>query len=131
MLSEALKTNTTVTTLNLCCMKHHFFTQLFETIITNSTVNDIGKEGAVALSEAMKKNSFLRKLDLDGLRLHILKTLFLFLKNNLIDEGNNIMDEGTTPLSEALKTNTTLTELILWSKNLQNRNLREISVHAK
>ncbi|KAI8597524.1 hypothetical protein EDD21DRAFT_407542 [Dissophora ornata] len=78
-LSEALKTNTVLTTLNL---QH----------------NSIGNEGALALSEAFKTNTTLTTLNLDH---------------------NSISKEGSPALSEALKTNTTLSTLNLEHKSIE------------
>jgi hypothetical protein len=69
-LSEALKSNTTLIELNMSCEDkrrhtkdiHQQFT-LFSFIIT-STVNKIGDTGATSLSEALKSNTALTKLDL-------------------------------------------------------------------
>eukprot|EP00984_Skeletonema_dohrnii_P008654 scaffold3211_cov91-Skeletonema_dohrnii-CCMP3373.AAC.7 len=72
-LAEALKENTTLTTLTLGW-------------------NGIDKEGAIALAEALKENTTLTALKLE---------------NNFID------NEGAIALAEALKENTTLTSLNL------------------
>ncbi|KAI8599884.1 hypothetical protein EDD21DRAFT_432081 [Dissophora ornata] len=98
-LSEALKTNTTLTTLNLW-------------------MNSIGKEGALALSETLKTNTTLTTLDLEGNSIgnqgalalsKALKTNTTLTTLNLA--GNSIGKEGALELLEALKTNTTLTTL--------------------
>ncbi|KAG0278197.1 hypothetical protein BGZ96_002500, partial [Linnemannia gamsii] len=100
-LSEALKTNSTLTTLSL----HYNWIMeigavaLSETLNTNSTLttlslhyNSIGENGAVALFEVLKFNSTLTTLNL---------------------ERNCIEDNGAVALSEALKVNSTLTTLNL------------------
>ena len=64
----------------------------------NLSNNEIGAEGAAALTEALKVNCTLKELDLDG---------------------NNIGAEGSTALAEALKVNCTLTELYLHMKAMK------------
>ena len=70
-MSEALKSNTTLTELNLFGEAkedtkdmHKQFT-LFPFLIT-STGNEIGDTGATSFSEALKTNTTLKKLDLTG-----------------------------------------------------------------
>ena len=69
-MSEALKSNTTLTELNLTCENarhtkddHQQFTFLLRFI---STDNDIGETGATSLSESLKSNTTLTKLYLCG-----------------------------------------------------------------
>ncbi|KAF8949991.1 hypothetical protein BGZ46_004813, partial [Entomortierella lignicola] len=101
VLSEALKTNSILTTLHLDYNEIGSYgaQALAEAVKINSTLttlylnfNKIGVSGAQALSEALKTNSVLITLDL----------------------SNNILgDNGIQVLSEALKTNSALTTLIL------------------
>ena len=69
-LSEALKTNTTLTKLNLYGErkrnKHHEIHQQFTlfSILVKSTGSSIGETGAKSLSDALKSNSTLMVLDL-------------------------------------------------------------------
>ena len=77
-LAEALKTNTTLTSINLECI-------------------NIADEGAQALAEALKTNTTLTSIYLDS---------------------NQIDDEGTQALAEALKTNTTLTSISLYDNSI-------------
>ncbi|KAF9112767.1 hypothetical protein BGX27_002853 [Mortierella sp. AM989] len=100
-LSEALKTNTTLTTLDL-------------------TNNIIGKEGGLALAEALKTNITLITLDLTNnlVRREGDLTLSEALKVNrtfttLDLSRNSIGKEGALALAEVLKTNTTLITLDL------------------
>ncbi|KAF9431949.1 hypothetical protein BGZ76_011486 [Entomortierella beljakovae] len=103
------------------------FKQFFITLKTNTTLtslnlrtNSIGNEGTLALSEALKTNTALTTLDLQGnlignegaLALSgALKTNTTLTTLNL--QGSMIRREGAIALSEALKTNTTLTALNL------------------
>ena len=71
-LSEALKSNTTLTQLNLGGEDKRRKTQktlidnsLFSILIT-STGNNIGDTGAASLSESLKSNTTLTELNLDG-----------------------------------------------------------------
>ncbi|KAG9061040.1 hypothetical protein KI688_007669 [Linnemannia hyalina] len=101
VLSKALKTNSTLTTLDLFG-------------------NSIGRDGAQALSEALKTNSTLTTLDLKNSRIgsdgaqalfEALKTNTTLTTLNLTD--NTIVNSGAQALFEALKTNSTLTTLNL------------------
>ncbi|ORZ15545.1 hypothetical protein BCR41DRAFT_396509 [Lobosporangium transversale] len=97
-LSEALKTNKTLTTLDLMC-------------------NRIGKEGALALLEALKTNTTLITLDMEYDSLGKEGALLLSKTNTTLTcldfSSKSIGDEGALALSEALKINTTLTTLNL------------------
>ena len=71
-------------------------------------VNHIGDSGALSLSEALKVNSSLTHLDLEGLMKHsCVKT------NCFYCIYNNIGLPGVLSLSEALKVNSSLTLLEL------------------
>ncbi|KAF9274072.1 hypothetical protein BGZ88_003297 [Linnemannia elongata] len=100
-LAEALKTNSTLTTLDLQHSKigSHEVEVMAEALKTNSTIitlylgnNSIGDDGAKALAEALKTYSTLTTLNLDH---------------------NSIGDNGAQALAEALKTNAALTALDL------------------
>ncbi|KAG9061059.1 hypothetical protein KI688_007688 [Linnemannia hyalina] len=100
-LAEALKTNSTLTTLDL---QH----------------NSIGDNGAQALSEALKVNSTLTTLDLqhNSIEDNGAQALSEALKTNstlttLDLRSNSIWFKGFLPFSEGLKTNSTLTTLDL------------------
>ena len=71
-LSESLKSNTTLTELDLSCTykKRHtqmasIYNPLFSFLIT-STDNKIGNTGATSLSEALKSNTTITELYLSG-----------------------------------------------------------------
>ena len=78
--------------------------------------------GATSLSEALKSNTTLTRLHLwsedkkkeDTQKTSINNSLFSFL---FIPTGNKIGDTGAASLSEALKSNTTLTKLNLNGKD--------------
>ena len=100
-LAEALKVNTTLTTLNISYnnIDDEGATALAaalgkdgnKTLTTlNITYNNIGDEGATALAEALKENKTLTTLDISG---------------------NDIGVEGATALAAALKVNKTLITL--------------------
>ncbi|KAF9902118.1 hypothetical protein EC991_005258 [Linnemannia zychae] len=101
LLSESLKTDSTLTTLNL-------------------QDNSIGDNGAQALAEALKINSTLTTLSLQDNSIgdNGAQALAEALKTNLTltalnFQDNSIGDNGAQALAEALKTNSTLTILNL------------------
>ncbi|KAF9116593.1 hypothetical protein BGW39_002695, partial [Mortierella sp. 14UC] len=105
-LADALKTNSTLTALDLQDNKigSREAQIIAEALKTNSTLitlhlgnNTIGDNGAQSLSVALKINSTLAILDL---------------------KGNSIRDVGAKALSEALKTNSTLTTLDLTNNSI-------------
>ena len=77
----------------------------------------IGETGTASLSGALKSNTTLTKLNLWSENLNNMHTNGIHkqptLHNKLTD--NRVGDTGATSLSDALKTNTTLTELNLLS----------------
>ncbi|KAI8604942.1 hypothetical protein EDD21DRAFT_411569 [Dissophora ornata] len=116
---NSLKTNTTLTTLNLgdCSIGNEGTLALSEALNTNTTLttldlgyNLIGNEGALALSEALKTNTALTTLNL---------------------RDNSIGNEGALALSEALKTNTTLTSLNLQYNSFGNEGARALTNVSK
>ncbi|KAF8925261.1 hypothetical protein BGZ47_003403, partial [Haplosporangium gracile] len=138
-MAEALKTNSTLTTLDLQDSKIGSYEAqaLSEALKTNSTLttlnlqgNSIGHTGAQALSEALKTNSTLTNLNLSNNSIgdtgaqalsEALKTNSTLTTVNL--QGNSIGDNGAQALAETLKTNLTLTTLNLqmnkiWFKGL-------------
>ena len=124
-LSEALKSNTTLTKLDLrgeykrkkTQKKTSISSSLFSFLVA-STVNNIGDTGTTSLSNALKSNTTLYVLDLScedkRKKTHnrhpssIHSFSFPFAST-----GNSIGERGKTSLSEALKSNTTLTKLDL------------------
>ena len=93
--------------------------------ISVSTDSKIGDKGATSLSESLKSNTTLTELDLfceDRRKTHkwhpstIHFVSFLFTST-----ANSIGDTGATSLSESLKSNTTLTELKLWSEDKRKK----------
>ena len=126
-LSEALKSNTTLTTLNLSgedkrkkTHKRHPSTIHSSFLITLTDNGKFGDSGAVPLSEALKSNTTLTKLDLssEDKRKAIHITLCLSLVTNLVKSiGTYIHPKGGVALSEALKVNSSLTDLNLDGNN--------------
>ena len=131
-LGESLKLNTTLTVLNLECEDkrkkdtrdiHQQFTLCISLL---SIDNKIGDTGATSLSEALKSNTTLTKLNLcrDNKRKKTHKrhpsTIhsfpFIFTPTD-----NNVGDTGAASLSESLKSNTTLTELDLYCKGKRKK----------
>ncbi|KAF9899014.1 hypothetical protein EC991_009784, partial [Linnemannia zychae] len=105
-LVEALRTNSTLTTLNLQFNKvgPHEVQAMAEVLRTNSTMitldlgnNFIGGSGAQSLSAILQANSTL---------------------TTLILNDNSLGDEGAQALAEALKTNATLTTLDLQKNSI-------------
>ena len=102
---------------------------LFSFLIA-TTDNNIGEEGATSLSESLKTNTTLTKLNLGGeekKKTHkrhsstIHSFPFLFTSTE-----NKIGDTGATSLSESLKSNTTLTELDLTGEDKRKRHTKYI-----
>ncbi|KAF9177180.1 hypothetical protein BGZ51_009033, partial [Haplosporangium sp. Z 767] len=129
ILAETLKTNTTLTTLDLGnnSIKDNGALALSDALKTNSTLitlnlgnNSIGDKGAVALSDALKTNSTLITLNLrfNSIGVNGAVALSDVLKTNstlttLNLEKNSIGDNGAVALSDALKVNSTLITLNL------------------
>ncbi|KAK5809251.1 hypothetical protein F5H01DRAFT_394807 [Linnemannia elongata] len=129
LLAEALKTNSTLTTLNLENNLIGFdgAKALAEALKTNKALttlnlrlNSIGSYGAMALAEALKTNKTLTTLNLvgnsigsDGAKAlaEALKTSKNLTTLNL--ESNSIGDDGAKALATAFKINSTLTTLNL------------------
>ena len=119
-LSEALKTNTTLQSLNLGCEQEESEEDGWIADIANNkhqqAGNGIGAEGARALSEALKTNTTLKSLDLYGEKEKKKAESGWIgdIANNQHKQADSlIVDEGAKALSETLKTNTTLQSLHL------------------
>ena len=89
----------------------------------------IGDTGAASLSDALKTNTTLKKLDLNGEQKRndtqmasINNPLFPILTQSKV---NDIGERGATSLGEALKSNTALTELNLERKD-KKQHINEI-----
>ena len=100
---------------------HPSTTQLFSILIKLS-VNKIGSTGATSLSDALKSNTTLTKLNLSGEKSN---TQMAFINNSLFFHSYQTTDNwigytGAASLSDALKTNTTLTELDLSREHERN-----------
>ena len=118
-LSEALKSNTTLTQVNLCCktQKEDNNRQTTFSNCIQSIGNEFGDTGSVLLSEALKSNTTLTELDL-SCELKRNNTQMASMNNPLFfilskSSANIIGETGATSLSDALKINTTLTKLDL------------------
>ena len=120
-MSDALKSNTTLTKLNLRgeykrkkTHKRHPSTIHFFMIIT-STDNKIRDIGTTSLSEALKSNTKLTTLNMwseDKRKTHKRYPPAIHFFSILITSTDNYIEEtGATSLSDALKSNTTLTKL--------------------
>ncbi|KAF9979472.1 hypothetical protein BGZ75_009658, partial [Mortierella antarctica] len=150
-LAEALKTNSTLTTLDLQSnsIGDDGAKALAEALKTNSTVtelylqeNKIGDDGAKALAEALKTNKTLTTLDLSrmGYTNNIgsdgAKALAEALKTNktvatLDLRDNKIGDDGAEALAEALKTNNTVTTLHLESNKIGDEGAKALAEALK
>ena len=120
-LSEALKSNTTLTQLDLSREDKRNNTQMTSinnppfSILIKSTVNKIGNTGAASLSEALKSNTTITQLNLSR-EYKTNNTQMASINNPLFSiliksTDNRIGETGAASLSEALKSNTTLTQL--------------------
>ena len=145
-MSDALKSNTTLTQLDLC-REHkkqhtngiHQQSTLFHS--QKTTENDIEVTGATSLSEALKSNTTLTQVDLS--REYKRNNTQIESINNPLSSilikstGNKIGEAGIESLSDALKSNTTLTELNLSREHKRNNtqmvpiNNSLFSIHAK
>ena len=127
-LSESLKSNTTLTELDLSredkikkTYKRHPLT-IHSSFLFNSTDNEIGYTGATSLSESLKSNTTLTALYLSGedkrKKTHKRhpSTSHSFPFSLFTPTGNDILGSGTASLSESLKSNTTITKLNLWGQ---------------
>ena len=99
-------------------------------VIMKSTGNKIGDTGATSLSEELKSNTTITKLDLS--REHKRNTQITSINNPpfyilIKSTGNNIGEAGATSLSDALKSNTTLTKLNLSGKYKRTRTIAPTS----
>ena len=85
--------------------------------------NEIGEEGAKTLSEILKVNTTLTKLNLSCEKEERKREIFERKEEWMTD--NKIGDEGAKALSEMLKVNTTLTSLNLGCEEEERREKRE------
>jgi hypothetical protein len=114
-LAEALKTNKTITTLDLShnTIDDEGARALADALKTNTTIstldlrdNDIGDQGARTLSDALKTNTTISTLDLSD---------------------NDIGDQGARALSDALKINTTISTLDLAANEIGDEGARALA----
>ncbi|CAO3568632.1 unnamed protein product, partial [Mortierella alpina] len=147
LLSEVLKTNSTLTTLKLESNKigDDGAQALAEALKTNKTVatlnlrsNSIGDDGAKAPAETLKTNKTLTSLDLQSNQIGSdgVKALAEALKTNstvatLDLSYNKIGDDGAKALAEALKTNSTVTTLDLYSNKIKSDGAKALSEARK
>ena len=131
-MSEALESNTTLTELNLesdykkkDTVNHPSTNHSFPFLVT-SIGNNIGDTGAISLGKSLKSNKTLTELNLtcDNKRKRHTKNpstnhSFPF---HFISTVNKIGDSGASSLSEALKSNTALTTLSLYSVIIKEKN---------
>ena len=94
-------------------------------ILIKSTGNKIRDAGAASLSDALKSNTTLTKLslgcehnisDTDGIHQQFIFFSIFFIEST----GNKIGETGTASFTKALKTNTTLRSLLLYSEYKSN-----------
>ncbi|KAF9962260.1 hypothetical protein BGZ72_008395 [Mortierella alpina] len=119
ILTEALRTNSTLTALDLHSNKIGCYgaKALAEALTTNSNLaaldlnsNSIQDDGAKALAQALKTNSALTNLGLNS---------------------NSIGDDGAKALAEALKTNSTLASLYLGDNSIQGDGAKALAEALK
>ncbi|CAF1163317.1 unnamed protein product [Didymodactylos carnosus] len=116
-IAEALKTNQTLTALDIENNNISAEGAIAEALKTNQTLtalginsNNISAEGAKAIAEALKTNQ-------------TLTTLHMY--------NNNITDAGAKAIAEALKTNQTLTTLDIRSNNISDAGAKAIAEAVK
>ncbi|KAL1520434.1 hypothetical protein AB1Y20_022017 [Prymnesium parvum] len=133
-IAEALKTNATLTSLDLAAndIGAEGAAHIAEALKTNTTLtslhlygNKIEAEGAAHIAEALKTNATLTSLHLYGNNIgaegaaHVAEALKTNATLTSLDLGwNKIGAEGAAHIAEALKTNATLTSLHLWGNNI-------------
>ena len=131
-MSDALKSNIALTVLDLSgnrekkAQKMTFINKLLNLIYIKTTDNKIGNTGATLLSDALKSNSALAKLNLccehersnTQNSIHSINKPLFFILVQFTD--NDIEGKGATSLSGALKSNTTLTKLSLGGEYKRN-----------
>ena len=129
-LSEALKSNTTLMELNMFSEHKRNNTQMapinnpLSSILIKSTGNKIGETGATSVSDALKSNTTLTELNM--CREHKRNnTQMVPINNSLFSihakrTDNSIGDIEATSLSDALKSNKTLTKLGLICEDKRN-----------
>ena len=128
---EALKSNTTLTGLNLKCedkrkKAHKRHSSANHSFLFSSAGNDIGDTGMSSLSDSLKSNTTLTELNMSGedkrkkthKRHPSTHQSFPFLFETI---GNIIGDFGAKSLCESLKLNTTLTKLCLCGEDKRRR----------
>ncbi|KAF9390109.1 hypothetical protein CPB97_009911 [Podila verticillata] len=146
-LAEALKTNSTLTTLDLQINKigDKGAQELAETLKINSTLttldlqgNSIGGHGAQALSEALKINSTLTTLEFQDNKIgdngaqELAETLKINSTLTTLDlQGNSIGDNGAQDLAEALKINSTVTTLDLQINKIGDKGAQALAEALK
>jgi hypothetical protein len=108
-----------------------YINKSFFSFLFSSIGNEIGCTGVTSLSEALKSNTTLTKLNLNcedkRKKTHKRHPSTIYPFSLLfISTVNNIEYIGATALSEALKSNTTLTKLCLESETKERRHTKDI-----
>ncbi|KAL0242791.1 hypothetical protein GEMRC1_005354 [Eukaryota sp. GEM-RC1] len=147
LLIEALKTNTTVTSVNLKSnsIGAEGATALAEALKVNTSVttvylcvNFIEAEGARALAEALKVNASVTSINLSGNSVGAegARALAEALKvsdsiSNLDLSINSVGDEGARALADALKVNTSVTSVNLMFNSIGDEGARALAEALK
>ena len=116
-----MKVNTTLKSLNLGCNEDEWKMKQIN-IVGWTTDNEIGTEGAKAVSEMLEANTTLSSLNLSSNKDEGEKVKGRDNKDVWVTD-NNVGDEGAKSISQALKANTTLTSLNLFSEE-EKENLK-------
>ncbi|XP_076086735.1 leucine-rich repeat-containing protein 34-like isoform X1 [Mytilus galloprovincialis] len=134
--AEMLKVNTTLKEVHFqkYDMRDFGMTRLAENLMHNDTLtyldlscNRITRDGINELSKVLEKNTAIEVLDLGYNRLeddgaiHIANALASLNTNlkTLVVTSNNIGSKGLCALADAMKTNTTLTNIYIWGNKLE------------
>ncbi|KAL0243286.1 hypothetical protein GEMRC1_005847 [Eukaryota sp. GEM-RC1] len=147
LLIEALKTNSTITSLELGSnsIGAEGAGALAESLKVNASVtsvnlwnNSIGAEGARALADALKVNASVTNIDLsyNSIGAEGAEALTVALKVNVSVTsvnlgGNFIGDEGARTLAEALKVNTSVTSVNLKCNSIGDDGARALAEALK
>ncbi|KAL0251098.1 hypothetical protein GEMRC1_000312 [Eukaryota sp. GEM-RC1] len=146
-LIEALKTNTTVTNIDLedNLIRAEGATALAEMLKVNTAVTSVNVSytyvqdvGASALAEALKVNASVTSVDLGGNYIgdEGARALAEALKVNasvtsVVLRGNSIEDEGARALAEALKVNASVTSVDLGGNSIGDEGARALAEALK
>ncbi|XP_051839107.1 leucine-rich repeat-containing protein 34 isoform X2 [Antechinus flavipes] len=143
-ISNMLRINSSLIEIHLCKhdMKNFGMEQLCKALLLNTTLryldvscNRITRDAMKYLGELLKRNNVLEVIDLSSNRIEDEGSLYLtealaFYNTSLKAlsiVSNNISGEGLIAFSDALKTNTTLSNLYIWGNKFDSQTCEAFS----